>query len=176
MPPALNAADPQCRNAVMRLESWKIPCAGSDNARETEFGDGGRARTLRRPRLQWGETASPLPRYEASPLPRYEASPLPRIADHCQLSALPITRHHPAPCWHHSRMVQPALRGSGIATWRHCDLVALRPGGIATMQIETPSHNLQGTAGLRHCRQAIAGQGCAQRAWLYDHAGSNAWG
>jgi hypothetical protein len=54
-------------------------------------------------------------------------------------------------------MVQPALRGSGIATWRHCDLKALRPGGIAAMQIETPSHNLQGTAGLRHCGHAIAG-------------------
>jgi hypothetical protein len=57
LPPTLNAAYPQCRNAVMRLESWKIPCAGSDNARETEFGEGGRARTLLRPRMQWGEKA-----------------------------------------------------------------------------------------------------------------------
>jgi hypothetical protein len=124
LPPTLNAAYPQCRNAVTRLESWKIPCAGSDNARETEFGDGGRARTLPRPRLQWGEKALPvpryealpLPRYEASPLPRYEASPLPRIAEHCQLSALPMPGTIAAP-------------SGTIRRWcrRHCGLEASRP-------------------------------------------------
>jgi hypothetical protein len=98
LPPTLNAAYPQCRNAVTRLESWKIPCAGSDNARETEFGDGGRARTLPRPRLQWGEKALPVPRYAA-------------------------LRPGGIATWWHCDLV--ALRPGGIATWWHCDLVAL---------------------------------------------------
>jgi hypothetical protein len=94
----------------MRLEIWKIPCAGSDNARETEFGDGGRARTRPHARLQWGKTALPLPRiaftshclYLALPLPRiaftshclYLALPSPRIAftSHCLYLALPLPR------------------------------------------------------------------------------------
>jgi hypothetical protein len=79
---------------------------------------------------------------------------------HCR--SLPViriadTRHHPAPCWRHSRRVQPALRPDGIATWRHCDLVALRPCdrrlGLRTGPVAVRScrrHGI-GLAGCRHC-------------------------
>jgi hypothetical protein len=127
LPLALNATDPQCRNAVMRLESWKIPCAGSDNARETEFGDGGRARTLPRPRLQWGKTALPLPRIAFTSHCLYLALPLPRIAftSHCLHLALPLPRiAFTSHC-----LYLALLLVTGIAD--HCHLSALpMPGTI----------------------------------------------
>lgn len=104
----------------------------------------------------------------ALPLPRYEASRPCGVADHCPLSALPITRHH------RCTMLAPfedgaagiagyrhcgvsALRPDGIATCRHCDLAALRPRdsrlGLRTGPVAVRSCRRQclGLAGCRHC-------------------------